>query len=58
MKDLISACKRMAENCQLENSEQITSETGAIGAVLMIESEYLNLRKRYLEQLEIMRKYN
>ena len=45
--DLIAAVKDMAEKCHLQNSEQISELQGAIGAVLMIRLEYLDLLKKY-----------
>ena len=47
--DIIAAAKRMAEKCRLQNNEQIGCIRGAIGAIGMIESEYLDLLDRYLQ---------
>jgi hypothetical protein len=42
-KKLITAVREMAEKCWLENSEQISTETGAIGAVRRIQREHASL---------------
>lgn len=48
MIDLINAVRDMATTCKLQNCEQIVEAHGAIGAVRMIQAEYLELRNRYL----------
>lgn len=44
---LILAVKQIAQECGLQNSEQISEENSAIGAVRMIASEYADLRQKY-----------
>ncbi len=39
--ELIEAVKEMAKVCNLQNWEQISEEHGAIGAIRMIQDEYL-----------------
>jgi len=48
MNRLVDTVKAMATACHLQNCEQITEENGAIGAVVMIQYEYLDLLDRYL----------
>lgn len=40
-KELIQAVKEMAKACGIQNWEQISEEQSAIGAVRMIQQEYL-----------------
>jgi hypothetical protein len=42
-RELIDTVKEMAKRCYLQNWEQISNAQGAIGAVRMIQSEYLGL---------------
>lgn len=54
---VIEAGKRMTQKCGLQNHEQVDSYGAVVGAIGMIESEYVDLRGRYLKnrkELEVV----
>lgn len=51
LEKLIAVVREMASKCHLQNSEQISEVNGAIGAVRMIQYEYIDTREAYLNIL-------